>query len=174
MREKKLIHWIDRPKNNHILISFSTPKTPTQIQEELNIKKFNLKPFLKRRLISCLNPNIYKGRLYVLTNKARKLLNISNCKSYDQKDWDLIGWIMGSPRQRYAVLKTLAADSAKRTSEEIRKRASNLNPCISRISSKGILKELMVRGLVESEMKDDRKRYYWVSEEGKLLAGKLH
>ena len=114
--------WIGRHKNNQILISFSTPKTPTQVKEELNISKFSLKPFLKRHLIKCLNHETYKGRFYVLTNKARKLLKISKCKSKGVKDWELVGFILASPRQRYVNLKTLAVDLVKRTSEEISRR----------------------------------------------------
>lgn len=174
MGEKKPADWIGQPKNNRILVAFSVPKTPKRVQEELNINKFNLKPFLKRRLIKCLNPETHKGRLYTLTNKSRKLLKISSSIEERDKDYDLIGWIVASPRQRYVVLKTLTTDSVKRTSEEIRKRASSLNPCLSRISTKGILKELINRNLVETEMGDDLKRYYWVNEEGKSLAGHLN
>ena len=86
----------------------------------------------------------------------------------------LRGFIMASPRQRYVVLKTLSLNSIKRTSEEIRKKSSDLNPCLSRISTKSILQELINKGLVETEMGRDRRRYYWINEEGKLLASDLH
>ena len=170
MAEKELADWISQPKNKSILTSFSVPKTPTQVQNELHINKFNLKPFLKRHLIKCLNPDTYKGRLYILTNKSRKQLQISNSKIQDQNNWDLIGWIMSSPRQRFVVLKTLAMDSVKRTSEDIRKRASNLNHSLTRISTKTILNELANKGLVETAMGNDWKRYYWITDEGKALA----
>ena len=73
---------------------------------------------------------------------------------------------MASPRQRFIVLN--AVDSKKRTSEEIRERASGLNSNLSRISTKGILKELIGKGLIETEM-SEKKRYYWISEKGRLL-----
>ena len=63
MGEKELADWASRPRNADILRAFILPKTPTQIQKELNIKKFNLKPFLKRSLVECLNPGAQKGRL---------------------------------------------------------------------------------------------------------------
>ena len=169
MKEEKLTDWRSRLKNKQILFSFSTPKTPTQIKNELDVGKFNLKPYLKRGLIECLNPEGHKGKLYVLTNKARKLLKISTQTQKNKKDYDLIGWILASPRQRYVVLKTLSLNPVRRTSEEIRIKSSNLNPRLSRISTKSILKELINKGLVESEMGVDRKRYYWVSEEGVMI-----
>jgi len=169
MRGKKLIDWINRPKNNLILFTFSVPKTPTQVKNELGIDKFNLKPYLKRGIIECLNPEGHKGKLYVLTNKARRLLKISIPAQKNKKDYDLIGWILASPRQRYVVLKTLSLNSVGRTSEEIRIKSSNLNPCLSRISTKSILKELINKGLVETEMGDDRRRYYWVNGIGKSI-----
>jgi len=174
MRGKKLIDWINRPKNNLILFTFSVPKTPTQVKNELGIDKFNLKPYLKRGIIECLNPEGHKGKLYVLTNKARRLLKISIPAQKNKKDYDLIGWILASPQQRYVVLKTLSLNSVRCTSEEIRIKSSNLNPCLSRISTKSILKELVNKGLVETEMGRDRRRYYWVNKEGKSLACEFH
>jgi predicted transcriptional regulator len=170
MKEEGLIEWINRPLNNFILRAFSIPKTPTQVRKDLGIKKFNLKPFLIRNLLKCLNPESYKGRLYILTQKGRQLLKIQQIRSFQNKNYDLIGWIFSSPKQRLVVLKTMVKDSIKRTSEEIRKRAYNLNPCLSRISTKNILKELIEKGLVETEMGDDRKRYYWAAVNGKSLA----
>ncbi len=166
MKDKKLVDWINLSKNNQLLLLFSAPKTPTQVKTELAIDKFNLKPYLKRGLLECLNPEGHKGKLYVLTNKARRLLKMPLFTSRGKKNYDLIGWILASPRQRYVVLKMLSLNSARHTSEEIRIRSSNLNPCLSRISTKSILKELMDKELVETEMGRDRKRYYWVNETG--------
>lgn len=173
MEKTGLSNWISPYRNNRILMSFSDPKTPTQVQADLGIGKFNLKPFLKRSLIKCLNPESYKGRLYVLTNKSRKLLQVSKWKNPAGKDWNLAGWILSSPKQRYVVLKTLGMDSVRRTSEEIRKRTSGLNPCLSRISTKSILKELVNRDLLDTEIGSDQKRYYWINKEGKLLLNDL-
>ncbi len=175
MGEISLIDWINRPTNKTILSSFSVPKTPTRVKNELCVGKFNLKPFVKRRLLKCLNPDGQKGKLYVLTNKAGKLLKIPPLTKRNQKDYFLlIGWILASPRQRYVVLKTLSLNSEKRTSEDIRLRSKNINPCLSRISTKSILKELRSMGLVETEMGTDRRRYYWITEKGRLLATDLY
>lgn len=173
MRDEKLTDWISRSKNKRILDSFSVPKTPTQAKDELKIGKFNLKPYLKRGLIKCLNPEGNKGKLYVLTNKAKRLLKIPISFQKNEKDYDLIGWILASPLQRYVVLKTLSLNSVKITSEEIRLKSSSQNPCLSRISTKSILKELISKELVETEMGKDRKRYYWADEEGKSFAKDL-
>lgn len=158
--------WVNQPKVNQILISFSVPKTPKQVEKELDIKKIKLKAFLEKNLLRCLNPKARKSRFYIMTNKSRGLLKLSCIKKEGKKDWDLIGWIMASPRQRFIVLNSV--DSKKRTSEEIRERSSGINSNLSRISTKGILKELVGKGLIETEM-IERKRYYWICEKGKLI-----
>ena len=174
MGDMSLIDWMNRPVNKRILFSFANPKTPTQVKNELGINKFSLKPFLKRELVECLNPESYKGRLCILTNKAKKLLKIPRSDGRNKKDYDLMGYIMAGPRQRYVVLKTLSLNPVKRTSEEIRLKSSSLNPCLSRISTKSILEELINKGLVETEKGRDRKRYYWINEDGKSLARELN
>ena len=79
---------------------------------------------------------------------------------------------MASPRQRLVVLKTMAAYPQKMTSEQIRIRSVKLNPCLSRISTKTILKELIQKELVETEMGNDRRRYYWLNgDEQWTMAG---
>lgn len=161
-----MVEWIHQSKINQILVSFSVPKTPKQVEKEVRVRKLKMKPFVEKHLVKSLNPEAKKGRFYILTNKARKLLKLSNCKKVINKDWDLIGWIMASPKQRAVV--SIVVDSTKRTSEEIRERASQLNPHLSRISTKGILKELISKGLIETEM-IERKRYYWMSEKGRLI-----
>jgi len=160
-----------RSRLYRILLSFCTPKTPTQVERELGIKKLKLKPFVDKDLLRPLSPEAKKGRFYVLTDKARKLLNLSDPITYNDRNWDLISWIMSSPRQRLVLLQVI--DSAKRTSEEIRKRASKFNPHLTRISTKGILNELIVKGLIETEIVGLR-RYYWINEKGKLLVQELN
>jgi predicted transcriptional regulator len=172
--EKKIAVWINQLKNKKILFSFSTPKTPTQVKNELDIDKFNLKPYLKRGLIKCLNPGGHKGRFYVLTNKAKRLLKISISDQKNKKDYNLFGWIKGSPLQKCVVLKMLSLNSGEHTSEEIRIKSLNQNPRLSRISTKSILKELINKGLVDSEMGKNRKRYYWINEAGKSIASELN
>lgn len=162
MNKRGVAEWITQPKIKETLLAFFVPKTPRQVENELGIKKLKLKPFLQKHLLGSLNPEARKGRFYILTNRARRLLKLPSRKEII-KDWDLIGWIMASPRQRLVVLKVM--DSEKRTSEQIRERASQTNPLLSRTSSKGILKELISKDLVETEMLN-KKRYYWIGEEG--------
>ena len=163
MKKKTVADWVNGQIINKILVCFSAPKTPRQIEIELGIKKLKLKPFLERNLLQSLNPEARKGRFYVLTSKAKKLINFSDSKNERNYDWNLIGWIMSSPKQRLVILKTI--DSKKRTSEEIRERSFQLNPHLTRISTKAILKELIGKFLIETEI-IERKRYYWISEKG--------
>ena len=163
MRKKGVADWINEQTINKILICFSVPKTPRQIEKELGIKKLKLKPFLEKNLLQSLNPEARKGRFYILTSKAKKLINFSDSKNEGNYDWVLMGFIMSSPKQRLVILKTI--DSKKRTSEEIRERSFQLNPHLTRISTKAILTELIDKDLIETEM-IERKRYYWISEKG--------
>jgi len=173
MKESELVEWVAQPKINQILSSFSIPKTPRQVERELDIRRFNLKLFLKRNMLKCLNPDSYKGRIFILTHKARKLLNSQYPKNLKGVDWELLGWLKISPSLRGAILKTLSMDSAKRTSENIRKRTFSFNPNLTRIGTKNILNEMVQRDLVKTEIGQDRRRYYWISEKGKLMAQEL-
>jgi len=169
MRKRGKGNWINQPKTRQILLSFSTPKTPRQAEIELALKKLKLKPFLERSLLVCLNPEARKGRYYIITPKTKRLLKLAYEKQ-DDKNWDLIGWIKASPKQRLVIFK--AMDSEKRTSEQIRERASQFNPHLSRTSTKDILEELINRDLVETEM-IGRKRYYWLNEKGVKIKSNL-
>jgi DNA-binding MarR family transcriptional regulator len=164
MVKNDVIQELQQLRGKEILLSFSVPKTPSQVEKELNIKKLKLKTFIERNLIKSLNPESRKGRFYVLTNKAKKILKLPCSYKKDALDWQLMGWIDASPRQRLVVLKVI--DSTKRTSENIRLKATKYNDHLTRISSKQILKELISKGLIETEM-IGRKRYYWISEKGK-------
>ncbi len=158
--------WILCPAIKQVLEAFSEPKTPKQVEKELGIKKLKLKPFVEKGLLTSLNPMARKSRFYVPTSKARRLLGLPDPRDNVHENWDLKGWIMASPRQRLVVLKV--TDSKKRTSEDLRERASKVNPRLTRISTKGILKELINRGLIETELRD-RKRYYWISDRGRSI-----
>lgn len=162
MRGRGVAEWASQPKNRDILAAFSIPNMPARVEKELCIKKLKLGPFLKKNLLLSLNPGARKGRLYCLTNKARKLLNLP-LVSKAGKDWDIKGWLLSSPKQKRIIMKLV--DSEKRTSEEIREKASQFNPCLSRTSTKDILKELVKKGLIETEL-NDRTRLYWLSNDG--------
>ncbi|MBW1666983.1 MAG: hypothetical protein JRJ66_02800 [Deltaproteobacteria bacterium] len=153
-----------------ILSSFSTPKTPQQVVRELEIKRFKLKPFLEKGLVVCLNPSATKGRLYLTTENAELYHYPSKSDSDYEMDWELIGWIIASPYQRLPVLR--ATDGVKRVSEDIRRRASRWNCHLSRTSTKEILKELIYKQLIETEMMRNR-RYYWINDKGKVVVDYL-
>lgn len=163
-----MTEWIKQPNIRRILHAFSIPRTPRQVERKLGIAKLKMRPFLSKGVLKSLNPEGRKGRFYILTEKTRKLLKLPYSENEDRKDWELIGWIRASPRQRFVVLQTMGIDSARRTSEEIRKRASRLNPHLSRMSTKTILNELISKGLVETEM-NGVYRNYWLREKGRSL-----
>ena len=163
---ESIVHWLNNKKTRQILFAFSVPKTPRQIETELRTNKIKVKPYINKGFLKILNPEGRKGRLYTLTDKARKILGLSAGEKLKNRDWNLIGRVLASPKQKLVVLRVL--DSAKRTSEDIRGRAAKFNANLSRISTKGILKELVKDGLVFSEM-GDRKRYYWINGNGKML-----
>jgi len=159
--------WLDKTRTKKILRAFYVPVTPKHAFEKLGTSRFKLKPLLQKSLITCLNPDATKGRLFQLTETGRKIVGMDQC-SVKEKDWQLIGWLFASPRQRLTLLKYL--DSVKRTSEELRRRAIKSNPCLSRVSTKAVLRELISKGMVNS-MLSKGKRYYWITDEGsKILA----
>ena len=160
--------WVNQPKIRQILISFTLPKTPREIEKELHIRKLKIKPFIDKGLLKSLNPYARKGRLYVITKTSSKLLNLPN-KEKD-KNWEAIGWVVASSMQRAAILRV--TDSEKRTSEELRIRALKHNQHLTRISTKSILKDLIAKELVNTEM-TGKKRYYWLSDDGMMLKSQL-
>ena len=87
----------NQSKNKQILISFSVPKTPTQVKNELDIGKFNIKPYLECGLLKCLTPDVQKGRLYILTDKAKRELQISASSKAIPENWGSIAWILDKP-----------------------------------------------------------------------------
>jgi len=163
MKKRGDSHWAGHPDVNEVLLSFSSPKTPKQAERGLSANRIKMKPFLEKRLLESLNPDARKGRFYGLTAKARQSLNLSLSEEEAKRNWNLIGWIISSPKQRLVVLYVL--DSMKRTSEEIRRRAKRLNSCLSRVSTKSILNELVINVLAHTIL-SQRKRYYWITKEG--------
>lgn len=181
MQKRKVADWLSQLKIKNILYSFAIPKTPRDVEKELNIPRFNLKPFLKRDIIKCLNPESYKGRIYVLTQKARKLLKLPDSNFDLDKDWTMIGKIKRSQKLKKLVLKVLSRKSLKRTSDELGEE-NDLNH-MHRITIKNILNSLIKKDLVETELtpglrkifrgrkiySKKLRRYYWISEKGKKV-----
>ena len=181
MKKKDISDYLSQPKIKNILHSFSIPKTPGDVEKELNIRRFNLKPFIERNIIKCLNPESYRGRLYVLTKKARKLLLLPYSNIDLNKDWDLICRVKRSPKLMKIVLTTISKKQIKRTSDELREE-NDLNH-MHRITIKNTLNSLIKKGLVETELTPDLRRifrgrkiytkklrrYYWISEKGEKV-----
>ena len=161
---------VNNPRTRQTLLIFATPKTPRQAEIELSVKKLKLKPFLEQHLLRCLNPERRKGKFYIITDKARNILkpNYPDCDL--NKDWELIGWIMSSPRQRLVVLRSV--NEQKLISEEIRMKATQLNSHLTRESTKVILKDLGERKLTDSEILE-RIRFYWITEFGKKIKDEM-
>ncbi len=160
---------INNPRVKQFLLVFSVPKTPTQAAKELSIRKPKLKPFLEKHLLKCLNPEAKKGRYYMVSEKARRHFNII-CPDYSNKDWECIGWIIASPRQRLTIMRCI--DDRKLTSEEIRMRATQFNSSISQSSAKNILRELSGRNLIDSEILE-RIKFYWANAYGMKIKNEL-
>jgi len=154
--------WANRPEVKQTLLVFSLPKTPKQAQVELSVRKLKLRPFLEKHLLKCLNPEARKGRFYILSDKARKSLK-TECPVSSDLNWELIGWIIASPRQRLVVLRS--ANEQKLTSEEIRARGTQLNARLTRISTKNVLNELIEKHLVDAEVLE-RLKFYWLTPYG--------
>jgi len=170
VKKRDVINWIEKRRNKQILLAFSIPKTPRNVERKLLIKKLNLKPFLDKGLVRPLNPAVRKGRFYALSDEVRKWLKLLRSETKNDKDWEMIGWIIASPRQRLSVLRIM--DSEKRTSEEIRAKATQLNANISRTSIKGILKELFERNLIDTEVLEGI-RFYWLNQRGMKIKQEL-
>jgi DNA-binding PadR family transcriptional regulator len=141
------------------------------VEKELGINRLKMKQYIDKGLVEPVNPLAKKGRLYILTQNARDNLNLPAFEKSYAVELKTLGWITASPKQRLVVLN--ATDSEKRTSENIRKRAARFNPCLSRISTKEILKKLVGENLIITEM-INRKRYYKISEKGKKIISQMN
>jgi hypothetical protein len=160
---------INNPRTKQILLLFATPKTPKQAAHQLSVRKLKLTSLIKNHLLKCLNPDSRKGRFYVLTDRAREIL--PECPETDiNKDWECIGWVISSPRQRLAIIRCV--NESRLNSEEIRMRATQFNSSISRPSIKNILRELIGRHLVDSEILE-RIRLYWISGYGRKIKDEI-
>lgn len=168
MYPNDVIQKLQLSRFDQILLAFSIPKTPRQVEIELGIKKLKLKSFIEGHFIKPLNPEARKGRLYTLTIKGKKFVNLPS-RSH-KNNWDIIGWVLASPRQRLVVLRIL--DSTRRTSENIRQRTLRYNSHLTRISTKQILKEFVNKGLMDTEMIGN-KRYYLLTEQGEKIANAI-
>jgi len=158
------------PSNKRILLAFSSPCTPKKARHQLCLKKITFKEYLKNKLLKCLTPDERNTKLYVLTDKARMLLGEPPSAIDLNKDWKCIGWLLASPRQRLVVLRSV--DDRKLCSEEVRMVATMLNCRISRPSMKDILKELVGRRLVDTEIME-HVRFYWITDYGKKIKDEM-
>lgn len=130
--EKKRKKSESQGQNTEDIAMLFPPQNSLPGRKRIRTQQTKNKNSYEKNLIIPLNPQAQKGRLYIR-------INVYDLKqNAEYKDWDLVGWIISSPKQRTIVLKTIALDSVKRTPEAIRYRASRLNECLSRISTKEI------------------------------------
>lgn len=161
---------INNPKTKQLLLAFSIPKTPKQVEAMLSLSKIKLKPLLEKGFLKCLNPKGRKGRFYVLTQKTRECLGLGCQECALNKNWELIGWLMASPKQRLIVLRCI--DERKLYSEEVRMRATQLTSHLTRESTKVILKDLINKHLADSEILE-RIRFYWITTYGQKIKDEM-
>jgi len=61
-----------------VLKALDTEKQPSELSKELNINKTHISRTLNelesKEMIKCLNPNLKKGKLYVISDYGRKIL----------------------------------------------------------------------------------------------------
>ena len=168
--KKGVTRKLQQKKVRDILCLFSHPNMPKRVERKLGVGRLRIKPYIESGLLRSLNQGARKGRLYILTDEARRQLNVADTNGNEHDDWELTGWVLASPKQRLPVL--LATDSTRRSSETIRKRASRFNPRLTRVSSSSILRELAEKGLIHTR-KERRNRYYWLAEKGKQVLAKI-
>ena len=62
-----------------VLRALKNAKTPKELAKETNISSSHisevLREFQEMKLIKCLNPGLRKGKLYVITENGKKMLN---------------------------------------------------------------------------------------------------
>jgi predicted transcriptional regulator len=166
----KAYDWVKQPWVSRVLVALSVPRTPRQLEKRLGIKKLKMRPFTDKGLAKVLNPRAKKGRLYTVTEKGRRIIKLPNHQKTSGKRYSLHGYVAASPRQREVILRVM--DFARRTSEDIRSRASRYNPLMTRVSVKAVLKSLASKGLVRSEL-IGRRRLYWITQKGSGILADL-
>ena len=156
--------------SKRILLAFSSPATPKKAMHQLCVRKIKFQIYVNAGLLKCLNPEEKRARFYVLTEKARKLLSLPHSDVDLHKDWKCIGWILSSPKMKLTVLRFV--DERKLCSEEVRMRATQFNWHLSRSSMKDILKELVGKHLVDTELLEGI-RFYWIAPYGQKIKDEL-
>ncbi len=162
MPKRGIENRINDPRIRQILLIFASPKTPRQAEKAYG-SKLKLKPFIQENFLECLNPNARKGRLYLVSKEVRKCFNLSYPETENCGNWEVMGWIVASPRQRLVIMRCV--DERKLASEEIRMRATQFNANLTRPATKKTLSQLVQKHLLDSEVLE-RIRFYWINEFG--------
>lgn len=62
-----------------ILKNLENPKIPSKLSKELNINKSHISRVLReldsKKMIKCLSPNSHKGKLFIISNYGKVILN---------------------------------------------------------------------------------------------------
>ena len=81
------LSFVMREKNRRIVLkSLVIPQTPTSIKEDtkLNVKIISraLRELCDEGLAACKTPHVKLGRIYVLTRKGKRVLNLMSRKTH--------------------------------------------------------------------------------------------
>lgn len=164
-----------------VLEVMSKPKTPSEIREQIGLKRGNnmsstLRELTNLTLIYCLNPTASVGKLYGLSTKGKtkrkKLLSEKgNIYSYVEPpnlNWSLYGWVICG-KQRHAVLRAMKRPMFLKY---IKERAQKYNPRISRMNANDIL-QLFVKKRITRKIRINNRVIFILTKAGEIIRDQL-
>ena len=139
-----------------VLEVMSKPKIPAEIRDQMGLQKSNISSTIKElvgmNLIYCLTPKARLGKLYGLTKKGirlRKKLGFGDYYQPQNIDWYLYGWVVCG-KQRKAILKAMVP-GVPMSLRQIRERALEYNPRLSRTNTNDVLQKLTKAKILEKD-----------------------
>lgn len=180
MQLSQAYQWLIQGPSRHLIITkLLQPMTAKQLARktdlDLDFCSYTLGELAKHQLVSCLNPNANRSRLYWLTSlgKACQQRGRGNLHLppliYDMPvvDWDLYGWICFNHRK--AVIKALKEPMqpatikrrAKFDDPDLRMSANNVRDVIRLFLQKKIVRPVQVKKKAHLR--------YELTEEGNML-----
>jgi len=146
-----------------VLEVMSKPKIPSEIREQIGLKRSNninssLKELIAAKFLYKLN-SANAGQLYGLTNKGKRLRKelliekgIPFTYVEPRLNWNLYGWIVCG-RQKRAILKAIKIPMPLKY---IKERAQEHNPRISRMNCNDILQLFVKKGIAKKIIEGNR------------------
>ena len=181
----KVYEWINNEEvRRKIVTTIQFPLTSKQISKRTGIPMdtccYIISKLQNKGLVTCLNPDANKSRIYSLTNAGnhfRKNLCIDwgiDYLEYDLPniDWKLLGWV--SFEHRAAILKILTYPmQPSEIKRQLLKKYSRI--AISANNVRDIIKLFEKKGIVEKVyLKKKVHPQYILTDIGKKLQGLLH